>query len=177
MSVLLVVPRNLKCHWSYGPTRLTRGHVAVAKAKVCRQRCIRAGCSARWRPRSATAAAAAGATLSASPVAGASEARALRPTRRGASELPGTEELLRALCACVVQAIVVIVQPRWASWGGSARARGPGREGGDLGHARGARGRPAARLACWSARSALFEPVSRSSSSEASTLRRSAQSA
>ena len=34
-----------------------------------------------------------------------------------------------------------------ASWGGSARARGPGREGGDLGHARGARGRPAARLA------------------------------
>ena len=64
-----------------------------------------------------------------------------------------------------------------ASWGGSARARGPGREGGDLGHARGARGRPVARLACRSARSALFEPVSRSSSSETSTLRRSAQSA
>ena len=64
-----------------------------------------------------------------------------------------------------------------ASWGGSARARGPVREGGDLGHARGARGRPVARLACRSARSALFEPVSRSSSSETSTLRRSAQSA
>ena len=64
-----------------------------------------------------------------------------------------------------------------ASWGGSARARGPMREGGDLGHARGARGRPVARLACRSARSALFEPVSRSSPSEASTLRRSAQSA
>ena len=64
-----------------------------------------------------------------------------------------------------------------ASWGGSARARGPVREGGDLGHARGARGRPVARLACRSARSALFEPVSRSSSSETSTLRRSVQSA
>ena len=39
-----------------------------------------------------------------------------------------------------------------ASWGGSARARGPGREGGDLGHARGARGRPVARLR-------VFQPV------------------
>lgn len=96
---------------------------------------------------------------------------------RGASELSGSEELLRALCACVVQAIVVICQPHRASWCSSARARGPGREGGDLGHARGARGRPVARLACRSARSALFEPVSRSSSSETSTLRRSAQSA
>ena len=59
---------------------------------------------------------------------------------------------IRDRCACVVQAIVVIVQPRWASWGGSARARGPGREGGDLGHARGARGRPVARLR-------VFQPV------------------
>ena len=151
-----------------------RTHALITRA---RGKGARDADSARWRPRGATAAAAAAATLNASPVAGASEARALRTTRRGASELPGTEELLRALCTCDVQAIVVVVQPLRASWGGSARARGPGREGGDLGHARGARGRPVARLACRSARSALFEPVSRSSSSETSTLRRSAQSA
>ena len=171
MSVLLVVSRNFKCHWSVGPTRLSRGHVA----KVHETRtALAGGLAAPPLPPQPLQPS----TRASSPELLRLERRGRRARGwRGASELSGSEELLRALCACVVQAIVVIGQPRWAGWGGSARARGPVREGGDLGHARGARGRPVARLACRSAHSALFEPVSRSSSSETSTLRRSAQSA
>ena len=56
--------------------RRTHAHITGARGKGARD-----ADSARWRPRRATAAAAAGATFNASPVVGASEARASRPTR------------------------------------------------------------------------------------------------
>ena len=137
-----VVPLNSKCHCP-GPTSLSRGQRdTLAKVHETRTS-LAGGLAAPPLP-----------PQPAQPSTRASSSELLRLERRGrrargwrgASELSGSEELLRALCACVVQAIVVIGQPRRASWCSSARARGPGREGGDLGHARGARGRPVARL-------------------------------
>ena len=57
--------------------------------------------------------------------------------------------------------------------GPEARGRGPG----ELGRARGARGRPLAHLPCRSALSARFELAFRSPTSERSALSRSAESA
>ena len=72
-------------------------------------------------------------------------------------------------------------KPVVASYGATKTALdhgpGTGREGGDLGHARDARGRLLAHLACRAVESTLSEPPPRSSKSATSTLRRQAQSA